>query len=71
MKPTIKPFLKAASVAVDLLLSAILWMLMLAFGGAACVVAGVHLLAGPAWAFLAAGALLLLAASFIGRGLNG
>lgn len=40
----------------------------IAIGAAVCIVAGVHLLAGPAWALIACGAQLYLLAFIAARG---
>jgi hypothetical protein len=42
-----------------------------AIAGAACVTVGVHVIAGPGFAWIAAGAFLLLFGAVLFRGLNG
>jgi hypothetical protein len=46
------------------------YVLAFALSGAACVVAGVALLAGMGWSLMAAGAFLIASAAFITKGLT-
>lgn len=50
--------------------SAMVWLLLLAFGGAGAVVIGVLIIAGQGWACIAAGTFLLCGAAVLYRGLN-
>lgn len=52
------------------LASPMMVILLLGLGGAASVVYGTYLLAGPGWAFLAAGVFSLFFAALISKGLN-
>lgn len=46
------------------------WFLALGIAGGACVITGVHILAGTGWAFVAGGVLGIAAAALIRRGMN-
>jgi hypothetical protein len=50
--------------------SALAWFLILGLGGTAMIVAGVCLLFGAGWAFIAGGAFMLLGSAFIRKGMN-
>lgn len=59
-----------ASAVIATAVSAMLWLCVLAVGGAGLVVFGVYLLAGDGWAFIAGGVFALLAAGQVSRGLS-
>jgi hypothetical protein len=50
--------------------SALVWFLILGLGGTAMIVAGVCLLFGAGWAFIAGGVFMLLGSAFIRKGMN-
>lgn len=56
--------------ALQFIASPVLWLVMLAIGGAGLVTAGVAIVAGLGAGFIVAGAFLLAAASFIRKGLS-
>lgn len=51
--------------------SALLWIVIISLAGAGCIIFGIHMLAGDAWACIAGGISLLLLAALIRRGLIG
>ena len=49
--------------------SALVWFVVLGLGGTAMIVAGVAILFGLGWSFIAGGVFMLLGASFIRKGM--
>jgi hypothetical protein len=75
MKPT--PISRALKAGASLLaafgafaFSALLWFALLGLAGIGLMVGGVYLLAGTAWALIAAGVFLLLVTALVGKGMN-
>ena len=62
------PKIPASAVAVAT--SALSWFMLMGFLGMAFLIAGVAILAGAGWAFIAAGVLMLFTAALIGRGMK-
>lgn len=62
---------KTFSMLAALFASAVLWFLVLTGCGALLLVAGIFVLAGLGWSLIAGGALCVMAASFVRKGIAG